>query len=754
MNIVAICISFLVAILGLSYPILLQVIARLDEKYSSNLTVLFRKEIEYKLFTTTLYFSLLCTLMYITQPFLTKNLIGELPFTLNVLIGAFLIISTTALVTVFILLVQKTLRYYSSVQLVEYIISKHKSRKVKDDKELIEAMKGVLLYTIKHQNNPLSKLLSDHIYSMFSDIRKGSRDSTILYPDSYYQMVYDVAQEVLLIDKNKLKVIEHRAVSGIWLIGEFVNTRISAKTYTYLWQILLLVIEAKKEDLIVSFWENSVQYYRFSLSLPERQYSSETEGILNENEIKLKESDRNDFQLLHMNLGGLLLYKGMYNCIKRIFRYTFSEPPDYILLPKSMTDIFSWFYELRDDWNPNDQRIKGRYWFPGLDGLAADSLIRNWNNRYVALLFLRQYMLYPYYVTDDYLGTPKFPSELIHKQKWLDHIDQFSSLVQEVKDSVSIMKEVGFENYGLISDDWCRENNKPTTNELVTQIKEELIKDIDSIEITQVPLDTSINRFKQTTNSIIASTLDEYLAITNKELIVKDYYSWHVRSIISLFEKKVFLSDHEEIHGYDTVMAEQFSFNFQMSLSETFDRNKTRAFLLPEQDLFDGIRKLQPKPENHIIVAFGITLDYFIALGIKGLSKDEFLGIKIVNIPICNHRLVGQSLFILSKSYLPGIHYHEVLEEDFIKYNLTTPYNDTLKLYTSVIDLNQDQELRDELKLRHKDKDLRKYVLCGIWMRIEIRWKKKIDLVKLSIHNPYDSTDLPSKLKDINPLIV
>ncbi len=50
MNIPEICITFIAALLGVAYPILLEVVSRLDEKYSSLVVVnLFKKEMERKL---------------------------------------------------------------------------------------------------------------------------------------------------------------------------------------------------------------------------------------------------------------------------------------------------------------------------------------------------------------------------------------------------------------------------------------------------------------------------------------------------------------------------------------------------------------------------------------------------------------------------------------------------------------------------------------------------------------------------------
>ncbi len=68
MNPVNIFISFIVAILGIAYPILFQVASRLDEKYSSILIIeLFNKEPKRRIFLYLLYSSLILIVFYIVK---------------------------------------------------------------------------------------------------------------------------------------------------------------------------------------------------------------------------------------------------------------------------------------------------------------------------------------------------------------------------------------------------------------------------------------------------------------------------------------------------------------------------------------------------------------------------------------------------------------------------------------------------------------------------------------------------------------
>jgi hypothetical protein len=78
MDNVSICVAFIAAILGIAYPILLEVVSRLDEKYSSLVVLdMFGKEKEKRFFSISLIASLGILLLYVLKlppPELDKSL--------------------------------------------------------------------------------------------------------------------------------------------------------------------------------------------------------------------------------------------------------------------------------------------------------------------------------------------------------------------------------------------------------------------------------------------------------------------------------------------------------------------------------------------------------------------------------------------------------------------------------------------------------------------------------------------------------
>lgn len=101
MDNISICVSFIAAILGIAYPILLEVVSRLDEKYSSQAIIeLFRREWENRPFITTLKISLGSILVWMPKlPPLIK--IERLDYLIGKSAQLLLIISTIVLIVSF-----------------------------------------------------------------------------------------------------------------------------------------------------------------------------------------------------------------------------------------------------------------------------------------------------------------------------------------------------------------------------------------------------------------------------------------------------------------------------------------------------------------------------------------------------------------------------------------------------------------------------------------------------------------------------
>lgn len=121
-------IYIVIGLLGVAYPGLLQVIARLDEKYSSEKIVeLFDREWESKAFPYSLYSSLgFIVLWSLKLPPLIK--IDGLNFYIENSAAILVALNAILLVIFFVFFVKKILIYYTLTKFIPYLINKHENR--------------------------------------------------------------------------------------------------------------------------------------------------------------------------------------------------------------------------------------------------------------------------------------------------------------------------------------------------------------------------------------------------------------------------------------------------------------------------------------------------------------------------------------------------------------------------------------------------------------------------------------------------
>ncbi|MCK4407043.1 MAG: hypothetical protein KAV44_05160 [Bacteroidales bacterium] len=750
MDTVLICISFIVTILGIAYPILFQVVSRLDEKYSSILILeLFNKEKARKLFLLFLITSLFSILIWAFKiPPLIK--IKGLNYIIENSAFLLLSVSSIALIITFLLFVEKILIYYTPTRFLQYLIKEHKKKKNKDKLTYFIAISDLLYYSIRQQNETIAKTISDFMYVAFKSIREENEGKPIEYPASYYEVIYKSIEELGATNSKKLIFLEYRTIGAIWLLGELKDNKISETTYSWIWRNLLLAISYKNDDIIMHYWKNAHKFFSNQLQRIMPAYSHNPFKFKNKDEVKVRDDERERFLEFHYALGGLLLYERMYECLGRAFKYTTNIPPKYELLPGTMGEIFKMYIQFRDPYEMKYTWISHQYTFPNLDGLHSDGIIKNWINEYIAVLFIRQYSIQPNLITMKPLELPPIPKEQSEKKKLLTNLDYFASLVEKALNNQDLLEKI---KLGFIKKEWFKENNKPEPIELINQYKSQLEEAFDKTQVEQDVSDSKRKQLDETSTRIIKDAIELYYGIKNNNIISKDYNNWFINGERAVMDKSAFTDNQDTHHlNFDSFLAEHIAGKYKSGISETFFYTKTEKYLLKPEDIFPSINKLKINSTDFVIINFAQNLSYLKELlSLENLSEESYRGIKIISFSNCNHALVGESFFIIRKSDFPNIIFRKIEKSEISKYSLSL-IDKEINLYCSIINLNKNQELRDELSPSHQDQDLNKSVLLNISILTEIRWKKNIKSIMIQTHSPYIERGIPNKLKDVTEI--
>ncbi|AHF17666.1 hypothetical protein [Niabella soli] len=758
MDNISVCVSFIAAILGIAYPILLEVISRLDEKYSSQIIVdLFSKERENKFFTFSLRVSLVSLLVWMLKLPPHIKIDG-----LNILIGKsseyILIISTILLIVSFFYFVKKVLVYYTPTKYLPYIIERHlllhtnkiieKHNKKSEDNEFefFRAIADVLYFSIKNQNEKISQTVSDFMYGAFKKVRDNIQNKEVVYPSTYYDLVYKTIEDLAFQKNKRLTFLEHRTAGSVWLLGEFGNTKVSEETYVWIWRNILLAIKYEREDYIIYHWETAYQYIRQSLDYIYPNYSNETFEITNQGEIDIRLSDRKRFLEFHYALGGLLLYKKHYNCLQRAFSYTQSIPPQYELLPDTMDEVFGLYFNFRDPYEMKHPWISSRYGFPDLGGLNSDGIIKQWICKYIALLFIRQYSIVPHLITMKPLNYPRIPTTQGEKRQWIDNLDYFKKLVEEVLNNKELLITTGLD---FVADEWCEKYNQPKPIEFIEKVKQNVIDSFEGTEIEQPVSPTKVQRFRNTTASILKPIFEEYQIIDNEFELNGDLNKWYVNGRSNIIDKSGFAENQDAEHSnFDSFLPESFSNKYKDAISAIFVLASSASYLLNSQDIVPGISRLGIVSNDYAIVSFGINIQELI----KNANNDSLKDFKIINFNHRNYHLVGDSLFVLKLKDLPKLNYKEPKSEEIEKYSLVKTI-DEYNLYTTVVDLNLSPDLREEFAENSNGKDLRKSIYMAISMSLEVQWKKSIHCIQIKQASAYRERGIINNLSDIKAIV-
>jgi hypothetical protein len=742
-------INIIIALLGLAYPILLQVIARLDEKYESeHIATLFKTEWEWKAFRYTLVASLLSVFIWSLK---LKPLIeiDGLNYLIKNSATLLIALSATLLVISFFFFVGKVLNYYTPYSTIPYLIKGHD--KSKSEIKFFPALADLLLLSIRKQQTNLSRTLSDFFYSAFRNVREKPNNTPVVYPDQYYHTVYKAIEELAILKEKRNYLLEHRTSGGIWLLGEMQGKEISEKTYFWLWRNLLLALRYNQDDLIVNHWETCHQYYSYSLPYIHEEYDSKTNSfeVSNKTEVDKRLSERKKFIEFHYALGGLLTYKNRYACIKRLFSYTQSQPPKYELLSESMQEIFSFYFEVRDPYDISCTLISHQYPFPDLSGISSDGVIKKWIMSYMAILFLRQYTIIPYLISMKPLEYPRIPATQGEIKNWIDGLDDFKKLLVEHLENEELLKTLNLE---FITQAWCYENGKPYPTTFIDSLKSSLEEAYENNALTLPLSEDKIRQFKDSSKAIMESAF-ESLEPINNAVSISDIESdkWYVNGQRMLQSKDAFSENPESHHmEFDSYLGILSAKILKKGLSEVFLRKNSKSYLLKPEQLFKAIDHLRAD-ENYVIVNFGINLDLFInQIKVPKLSSKKYKKMKIHSFD--SSRILRDSLFILKISDLPNVTSRPIEDAIIEKYSLDKK-SDSMNLYCSVLDMNLvNEEIFKENEQNKTEDEIRKSVLLSIIFSIEYKWKRNIEVIQLRQYSEFRQQGIANKLEEIIPL--
>lgn len=751
--IIEICVAIIIALLSIAYPIIVDKTSNIGEKYNSEyIPVVFDKEYPQRkisifnkyyltVFQLILYITLLLLLCLI---FKAKPLFGWDNFFINNSAKIIVLTSTIILMVTFFKWLNKVVLFNgSSIKLLKYLIGKYKTTtEVTIKQYCLKAINEMTLYAINKQDSHIQKDLL-HFYSeLIYNFRKNHNSTEpLIYPFDIYEMVNRLTYECVNSNNKNLLAIQHRAVSGNWLFqNDFLKKEISDETYHWIWKNITVIYQ--NNSFIKMFWENSFQYFNHELEhiYPEI-FDFETNKYSNQNEIDKRILERNLFLEFHYALGGLMIYSKNTDVIKSFFSFTQSQPPEYVLLPSNMTEIFENFDFFRNEYRHLKNPIEIKYPYPGLDSLSNKRQVSYWICRYITILFLRQYTL-----QSNFTLQPNLPEKVNELNSWLESINYFKFCLNETIKDNSILRELNLSS--VLS------NQFHMIDAFISELEEGITEKIGQVKLDAAISEESVNNFLDISEKITGDSIEKFSSLNNNEFIEKeDDLKFYVKGSMTLMSKSPFTVDDIPHMNYDTIFAQSIvRNNIENLIPRSFISSRTERYLLNRNNLVNGINEIiKNKKEDVVIIVFNPTWQT------KNVLIESNFKNSIAFYPSTQFRM-NDFIYILDKKDLPKIKFLGPTDQEKKELHLKKldKHYSNYNIYGSLIDINLPEN--KSIKEKYIDNEslnnhTELQILLIVSFLIEIRFSSiNRKIIQLNINTEFDELGSENDLSELKEL--
>lgn len=743
-------IPIIIAVFAIAFPLLLQTVSRIDEKYhSTRLMNVFYKEQISRIFIIALISSLVSIVIwYLKIP--RKVDWGILNFIIDH--SAFLIITITsfALILVLFLFVRLIKIYYNPIKLLKRLTEKYNKEKNEKKTNLFSTISDLLYYSIQQQNELLARELVMFLTEAFIVFRKDKEGEVIKYPNEYYDSIFEANELVCLRRKKTISNFNGSILLNLFIDG-YQKTILSEETYSALWLCVRQSLDYGRDDIIMSYWKNAHQHYSFNLQSIYEERNTDFK-ITNQTEVTFRENERQRFLEFHYALGGLLVFSKKYNLLKRLMSFTNQQPPKYELVPETLVEVFQKYMQTKEEIR-NPFLYEQRYSFPDVDGVNSGGIIRMWIKKYFAILFLRQYTLHDYYYGHTSLDLPNLPTSLSEMNSWKSELSYLKQIVTETLDNEDLLSGV---DYKYMSKEWFNENNKQEPISLIDSMLQSVENKYEETKKNQKVSSLKKEEFNKNTKEILTNVFEDYSNISNKDIGDDDCKTFYINGSYQLMDKGGF-ADNQDISylNSDSIVAQSVASNFKFFVTGTFLYFISKKYIFKPVDLFSAIERMNFDFDEIIIISFGVNLAFYNDnLNVDNLTKTDesffFKNLKIIQFDAYINEPLRESIFIINKDELPELIYNDITQKEIEKYKLEKIEN--THIFTNIVDLNKENDLRVELSENTNETDLTKKVLACIALNIEVKWKISSKGYQFKAFNQFIEKGNPNSFDNLEPL--
>lgn len=475
-------ISMVTALLGLSYPLFIDLINKINEKYNSRrISEKFKNEIIYKVFN---YLMIACIVELFTLPAI---LLYTGSPKLDIYLITFHSICVFILCMCMICLYKLILIYLDPIKLLNFIRDSDESPRDKFE-DIIEILQSASSDTTNSElyNSCESDLIEHimHFQQQELKMREDHENTHNREPYYYPEYIVNALHRIVTLSTNGDHPLLSRGTTIInVLFNQYNDYPITDQVYNIIWRWINMMADKKEEDWLRMYWGAASQFFSFKL-----KYTNDKKA-----QVKFIE--------FHTMVGVLLLHKECYVALKHALFFTNSMPANYPLIQNTFISIFNHYKTLSKS-NENMYLIK--YQMSNIFEGAGDEIkIESLLLKYCSLLMIRLWSVNDYNITySDPLAHPS-PGNTIQENNHIITIikimkNNVNDISNELITTLSLKEDGKAKAIKLLSEyevECNEKNNKIEYDPRVDQnkikgIKEKLIKEAHNINFNIQELST------------------------------------------------------------------------------------------------------------------------------------------------------------------------------------------------------------------------------------------------------------------------
>lgn len=613
--------AFVSAIMGLSVPVMLQVIERVDQRYeSTRLAERLKHEPIVIASICCLMSSLFCCayaiFVHIPSPWdcwLMNNSADLLALT-----------SCIALIVCFLFSCKLILAYYNPEKLQDRILEKYDKVKTEKEKERafldwVDLTKALLRSSDREPAFKVYDTLGRAIYKAF----EVAGDDGVTYPSYLVRGITSINENLCLMQRRPYSIN-----NGNQILKNLISTpvKLSDEGYSLLWNNLQLQLFYDQEDWVCEYWSAAVQNYDLELpKLYEGELTNYEEGkLVTAKDVSRREEQRKRYLEFHISLCASIMRDQRYDLLEKLMEYYRVMAPEYEypLVPSSVADVL-YAFEMVEESPRLDFGVEKYYPLRGIKGITGGMVIGS-IMRYLTYLYVRAFSNIGR-VTSTYVN---YPDSIGGLKRMDDHLDYIKRVLPLILGNEQLMKTLSLSN----------------KDEAQREMYRTLVDFKSGVSLKE----TELKRNKPNDQDVVEENLNEVVDLVKRKMAeynpfvcepqegieLKVYYLRGMNSF--LYPNEAFQHDAgmSYVNMAETVTGASIT-SIQHGFASVFYQAEQRKFRICSEKVFEALDNLKIG-KGFVIVAFGIYWDFFLKKGVGGLKKKgesySYKGIPIIRL--------------------------------------------------------------------------------------------------------------------------